>query len=83
VPALPALTLYARAAGHSSVLSLRVPLSHKTRDLLVGVLNKYPTVKMVREEKKTAEKVLFSGKEAGMSFEKLDEDAKLGEEEFW
>ena len=28
---------------------------------------------MVRDEKETVEKVLFSGKEAGMSFEKLDE----------
>jgi hypothetical protein len=28
---------------------------------------------MVREEKETVEKILFSGKEAGLSFEKLDE----------
>jgi hypothetical protein len=28
---------------------------------------------MVRDEKETAEKVLFTGREAGLSFEKLDE----------
>jgi hypothetical protein len=28
---------------------------------------------MVREDKDTVEKVLFSGKESGLSFEKLDE----------
>jgi hypothetical protein len=28
---------------------------------------------MVREDRKAVEKVLFSGKEAGLSFEKLDE----------
>ena len=44
----------------------------------------YPTVNMVRDEKETTvEKVLFSGKEKGLSFEKLDEDAELGEEEVW
>ncbi len=34
----------------------------------------YSTVNMVREEKETTvENVLFSGKESGLSFEKLDE----------
>ena len=34
---------------------------------------RYITVRMVREERDVVEKVLFSGKEAGLSFEKLDE----------
>ena len=39
VPCLALRLPCTRAAGHSSVLSLRVSLSRKTRDLLVGVLN--------------------------------------------
>ena len=35
---------------------------------------------MVREERDVVEKVLFSGKEAGLSFEKLDEKMQVGEE---
>ncbi len=38
------------------------------------VFLQYPTVKMVRnDDETTVEKDLFSGKEKGLSFEKLDE----------
>jgi hypothetical protein len=36
-------------------------------------IGRYITVRMVRNEREVVEKVLFSGKEAGLSFEKLDE----------
>jgi hypothetical protein len=39
----------------------------------VLVFLRYITVRMVRDERDMVEKVLFSGKEAGLSFEKLDE----------